>query len=70
MGRKYEQIIEGEWQRVVKRGWRNACCDCNMVHVIDTRSFDNGKVIEVRMRVDRRATAALRRKSMSPMEEK
>lgn len=61
MGRKYEQIIEGVWERVTKKGWRNACCDCGLVHVIDTRTPDNGTV-EVRMRVDRRATAALRRK--------
>lgn len=59
--RVYEQIIEGEWNRVPKRGWRNACCSCEMVHIIDTRTPPDGSV-EVRMRVDRRATAALRRK--------
>lgn len=56
----YEQIVEGRWLRVKKRGWKNACCDCSSVHIIDIRTPDDGSV-EVRMRVDRRATAALRR---------
>jgi len=60
MADAYEQIVEGKWLRVRKRAWRNACCDCQMVHIIDTRVTDAGGV-EVRMRVDRRATAARRR---------
>jgi hypothetical protein len=56
---KYYQITEGEWVRVVKRGYRHACCDCAMTHILDHREKD-GK-FEIRYRIDRRATAAARR---------
>lgn len=56
---KYHQIVEGEWVPVPKRGHHNMCCDCAMVHVLDYRVVDGQ--IEVRFRVNRRATAAARR---------
>lgn len=56
---KYYQITEGEWVRVVKRGYRIACCDCALTHILDHRETD-GK-LEIRYRTDRRATAAARR---------
>lgn len=56
----YEQIHEGDWVPVVKRGYHVACCDCCLVHVLDHRTDAKGR-IEVRYKVNRRATAALRR---------
>ena len=57
---KYHQVIEGEWTPIVKRGHVNQCCECALVHVIDYREREKG-VLEMRVRVNRRATAAARR---------
>jgi len=68
MGRKYEQAFDGVWQRIVKRGYAFACCDCAKVHIIDHREVEG--TLEVRYRTDNRATAALRRKfNFTPDEE-
>ena len=56
---RYHQIEEGEWTPIVKRGLRDMCCDCGLVHRIDTREVRG--VLEVRKRIERRATAAARR---------
>ena len=61
MARTYHQIVEDEWTPVPKRGHRNACCDCGLVHAFHYRTDRNGR-IEFRATVDQRATAALRRK--------
>lgn len=55
----YEQIIEGEWYRPTMKGHRNQCCGCGLVHVVDYRKLKVG--LEVRVKVDQRATAAARR---------
>lgn len=60
MATKYEQITEGEWVRVRKRGHRNMCCHCALTHVIDYRTNSDGS-LELRFRIDERATAAARR---------
>ena len=58
---KYEQLYEGEWIRPVSRGFREQCCDCGLVHDIDFRIVD-GKHVEFKIRkVNKRATAAVRR---------
>lgn len=57
---RYHQVIEGEWTPIVKKGHINQCCSCALVHVIDYRERDKG-VLEMRVRVNRRATAAARR---------
>ena len=59
MSKRYHQMIEGEWTAVVKRGLKDMCCSCGLVHRIDTREV-NG-VLEVRKRIDHRATSAARR---------
>lgn len=56
---KYHQIVEGEWTAIAKRNHKDMCCDCGLVHWIDTREVSG--VLEVRKRIDRRATAAARR---------
>lgn len=47
------------WIRPVPRGYRIACCDCGLVHSMDSRVRDG--MVEVRFARDERATAAKRR---------
>ena len=56
----YHQMIDGEWVLVTRRAHRHMCCDCALVHVIDMRETRAGT--EMRYRLDRRATAAARRR--------
>ena len=42
-----------------KRGFKEMCCDCHLVHIVDYRIVDG--TIEFRARRDVRATAAARR---------
>lgn len=55
-----EQIVEGEWIEPVKRGFIHQCCDCALVHITDY-AIENGRV-QFKLRIDRRRTAASRRK--------
>ena len=59
MSKRYFQIVEDEWTPIIKRGLKDMCCDCGLVHRIDTREIDG--VLEVRKRIDHRATSAARR---------
>lgn len=56
---RYEQLYDGDWLRPKHRGFREQCCNCGLVHVVDFRVV--GGVVEFRARQDRRATAAVRR---------
>ncbi len=56
----YHQLVSGAWERVTRRGHKNQCCDCGLVHRFDYRITADGK-IEFRATTDRRATAAVRR---------
>ena len=58
--KSYHQIYEGEWVQVLKRGHKHACCDCGLTHVVHYRTNPQGQ-IELKLKVDRRATAAIRR---------
>ena len=60
---KYFQVMEGEWTAIVKRNGRDMCCHCGLVHNIDFREI-NG-ILEVRKSINRRATAAARRKRIN-----
>jgi len=67
--RGYMQIVEGEWIEPAKEGFVDQCCDCGLVHVIDFAVIDKRTRKEVpyvqvqfKLRVDRRKTAASRRK--------
>jgi hypothetical protein len=69
MTRGYYQIVEGEWfEPQVMRGFVHQCCDCALVHITDYRVLDkDGKPVpharvEFKVRIDRRKTAASRRK--------
>lgn len=65
---RYEQIHDGEWFTPKRKGFREQCCDCGLVHIVDYRIV-NGQ-IQFRSRRDARATAAVRRKfKFGPEEE-
>lgn len=57
--RTYHALKDGEWIRPAMRGFRDACCDCGLVHKVDFRIVD-GRV-ELRAYRDARATAGVRR---------
>jgi len=61
---KYYQLKDGEWFRPLMKGFRDACCDCGLVHTTDFR-ISNGYV-EFRSRRNNRATAAIRRTKKRP----
>ncbi len=53
---KYHQAKDGEWIRPARKGYRMACCDCGLVHVVDF-----SRAVRFRASRDKRATAARRR---------
>lgn len=59
MSKSYHQIIDGEWFTPSKRGFKEQCCDCGLVHKVDFRVVDNQ--IQFRCSRDERSTAAVRR---------
>jgi hypothetical protein len=68
MTRGYQQIVDGEWVEP-KRVGHSQCCSCNLVHDIEyavvdrvTREPVPGVIIQVKVKVNRRRTAASRRK--------
>lgn len=62
--RTYDQVIDGEWFDPVMRDWSLQCCDCGLVHRIDFRKLRAG--IRMKMRIDKRATSAVRRHKKKP----
>lgn len=61
MTKGYHQIIEGEWfEPEVMRGFLHQCCDCALTHRTDYRVVKNK--VQFRVKIDRRATSASRRK--------
>lgn len=60
---KYDNPKAGEWIRPVRRGYKMACCDCGLVHVLDFRltKWGKGKKIWFRAFRNNRSTAAIRR---------
>ena len=63
MGDRYHQIYDGDWHEMYKRGQKMACCHCGLVHVMDFKVEKKGRInaVFVRVKQDRRATAAIRR---------
>jgi len=56
----YYQITDGEWIQVPKRGFKEQCCSCGLVHKVNFRVNDKGQ-FEIQTFRDERATAAVRR---------
>lgn len=61
---RYKVLQDGEWLRPVHKGFRDACCDCGLVHLVEFRIVDGA--IEFRATVDKRATAAMRKRNGLP----
>ncbi len=56
----YYSVSDGEWIEVVLKGNKEQCCDCGLVHKVNYRINENGK-IQYQVFRDERSTAALRR---------
>lgn len=59
MTKGYYHATDGEWIEVPKRGFKEQCCACGLIHTVDFRLV-KGK-LQFRATVDNRATAAARR---------
>jgi hypothetical protein len=57
---EYYHVSNGEWIAVTKRGYKEQCCDCGLVHKLNFRINEKGD-IEIQTTRDERATAAVRR---------
>jgi len=69
MTKGYIQIEEGDWYEPPHSSFSSQCCDCCLVHVyrfavVDrkTREPIKGAQVQFKVSVDRRKTAASRRK--------
>lgn len=60
LSKGYYQITDGEWIAVPKRGFKEQCCDCGLVHKVNFRMTATGS-FEIQTFRDERATAAVRR---------
>ncbi len=56
----YEEPKAGQWVQPVYKGYKMACCDCGLVHVLDFRVY-KGRV-QFRAFRHARATAGMRSK--------
>lgn len=67
MTKGYQQIVDGEWIEPTRK-YVDQCCDCCLTHkytfaVVDSKNVPiKGAKIQMKLVVDRRATAASRRK--------
>lgn len=61
----YTKPKAGEWIQPIHRGYKMACCDCGLVHVLDFRvvKYAGGKRVKIQFRARRhnRSTAMVRR---------
>jgi hypothetical protein len=55
----YYHVTDGEWIRVTKRGYREQCCDCGLVHRLNFRVDSDGRIFVQTFR-DGRATGGAR----------
>ena len=37
----FYQVPKNEWQMPIEKGYKMACCDCGLVHVMDFMVIDN-----------------------------
>lgn len=62
--RRYEEVKAGQWVQPVRKGYRMACCDCGLVHILDFRTVKispTARKVQFRAFRDERATAAMRK---------
>ena len=56
----YYHVGHDEWIIVPRRGFKEQCCDCGLVHKLNFRINAKGQ-IEIQTARDERATSAVRR---------
>lgn len=66
---RYQQQFDGDMVRPVMKGYKMCCCHCCLIHVFDFFVVRSGRGhrVEFRVRQDKRATAAARRKKRKEM---
>jgi hypothetical protein len=52
---EYYQVTDGEWIKVPKRGYKEQCCDCGLIHRLNFRVDEKGH-IHIQTFRDNRAT--------------
>jgi hypothetical protein len=69
MTKGYIQIEEGQWIEPTHQGFMHQCCNCALVHITDyavvdrrTKKRVRGVAVQFKLKIDRRRTAASRRK--------
>jgi len=55
----YYQVTDGEWIVVPKRGYKEQCCDCGLIHRLNFKIDDKGR-IHIQTFRDHRATGGAR----------
>jgi hypothetical protein len=61
---RYDDVVPGQWLQPIRRGYRLACCDCGLVHLVNFRTEKDKRgrhFIQVAFFRDERATGAMRR---------
>lgn len=60
---KYAPVSAGEWVQPKRRGYKMACCDCGLVHVLNFRLMKWGRGTKIQFQAFRneRSTALVRR---------
>jgi hypothetical protein len=56
----YYHVSNGEWIKVPKRGYKEQCCDCGLVHSMNFKIDDKGG-IHIQTFRDTRATNGARK---------
>ncbi len=60
MKSSFEEVIDGDWMHLPRRGMDLACCDCHLVHSLSVK-IDDRRKIWIKVTRYNRSTAALRR---------
>lgn len=58
--REYYHVTDGEWITVPKRGYKEQCCDCGLIHRMNFKVDDDGN-IHIQTFRDPRATGGARK---------
>ena len=56
----YYHVTDGEWIQVPKRGYKEQCCDCGLIHRLNFKVDDEGG-IHIQTFRDSRATGGARK---------
>jgi hypothetical protein len=59
--RIYYHVTDGEWIEVPRRGYKEQCCDCGLIHRMNFKVTKSGK-IQIQTFRDVRATNGARSK--------